>query len=219
MGFCPDSSKYLLKYDHNIGATDGGSDWRVAFLHSDDPAKFRLLTNSISNKWFDKIYWKGNDTVIVEENYIEVMREGKSNFNDSIFAINNIQVKVIQRDPLDDTYSRRIIYQKTSPNNQDDLIIYRYVKKGREDVVVHISVVHKNDSIPKYGNFYITKDDFNCFKDVRWDSLGILVIKVSEACTSGFTDWLVAKRPDVKYRTQVVEIGKDDSQDNVREYY
>ncbi len=217
--YCSDSSKYLLKYDYNIGATDGGRDWRIAILHSSDPAKYRLSKNSISNKMFDNIYWKGNDTVIVEENYIELMREGKSNFKNSIFTINNIPVKVIQKDPLDSTYTRQIIYQKTSPNKQYDLIIYRYSKPERGSATIHISVVHKNDSIPKYGNFYITKDDFNCFEDVRWDSLNNLDIKVSEACTSGFSDWLVSKSLDIKYKTQIVPIGKEDSLDNIEEYY
>ena len=218
--YCSDGSKYLLKYDYNIGATDGGRDWRIAFLHSTDPAKYRLSKNSISNRTFDDIYWKGNDTVIIEENYIEFMREGKSNFKDSIITINTVPVKIIQKDPLDFSYTRQIIYQKTSPDNQYDLIIYRYSKPDKNNITVHMSVVHKNDSIPKYGNFYITKDDFNCFKDVRWDSLSNLDIKVSEACTSGFTDCLVSKRLDIKYKTEIIPIEKEDSVNgNVKEYY
>ena len=216
--YCADSSKYLLRYDHDMGALDGGRSWSIAILNSTDSAKELCNKYSIINNKFDNIYWKGNDTVIVEENYLEFMREGKTNFKDSIFEINKIPVKVIHKDPLDSSYPQKILYKKTSPNNKYDLVVYRYLKAEHSNSTIHISVVNKNESIPKYGNFYITKDYFNCFEDIRWDSLSNLKIKVSEACTSGYENSFVSKKLDVRYKIEIIKIGAEDkTNDNIKE--
>jgi hypothetical protein len=57
--------------------------------------------------------------------------------------------------------------------------------------------------IPKFGNFYISKYDFDCFTDIRWDSTNILDCKVSESCYYAFNDYLVKNRPDIKYKVQI----------------
>ena len=74
--------------------------------------------------------------------------------------------------------------------------------------------INKGDSIPKFGNFYVSRFDFDCFTDIRWDSSSVLDIKVSESCFYSFTNYLVKNRPEIKYNVQV----NDTIKGNIRPY-
>lgn len=198
--FCPDSSKYLLTYRYEQGAWDGGRVSLTALLKKTDSLK--AAHYSLTSLDFDKIYWKGNDTVIVEEKYSDFISEGKSNLKDTL--VNGVAIKIIQRDPLDTSYQRKIIYRETSPDNKSDLVVYRYVKpsEGYRYNLLNISVINKGESTPKYGNVYISKYDFDCFNDIHWDSTNALEIKVSSSCYYAFTDYLVKHRPAIKFTVE-----------------
>ncbi|MGG9963635.1 hypothetical protein [Ferruginibacter sp. SUN106] len=195
--FCPDSSKYLLTYRYEQGAWDGGRVSLTAVLHKTDSLK--AAHYSLTSLDFDKVYWKGNDTVIVEEKYSDFISEGKSKLKDTL--VNGIAIKIIQRDPIDTSYQRKIISRETSPDNLSELLVYRYIKPSERYHynLLNISVINKGDSIPKYGNFYISRYDFDCFNDIRWDSTNALDIKVSSSCYYAFADYLVKNKPAVKF--------------------
>lgn len=199
--YSPDSSKFLLKYDYVQGAYDGGRSSSVTILNSTDSVKSDNIKFSYSSYDYDKIYWKGNDTVIIEDKYTELISEGKSPLKDT--ALNGVTIKIFHRDPIDTSFTRKIFYQDTSPNGKYNLIVYKYVKPVNGNYFLNISVINKGDSIPKFGNFYISKYDFDCFTDIRWDSTNTLDCKVYESCYYVFKDYLVKNRPDIKYRVQI----------------
>lgn len=178
--YSPDSTKFLLKYNYVQGAWDGGRIWAVTILNSTDSVKPANIKYSYSSLDLNKIYWKNNDTVVIEEKYTEFISQGKSNLRDTI--LDGVAIKVIQRDPIDTSFTRKIFYRDTSPNGDYDLIVYKYVKSVNGNYFLNISIINKGDSVPKFGNFYISKYNFDCFTDIRWDSTSTLDIKVSESC-------------------------------------
>jgi hypothetical protein len=199
--YSPDSSKFLLKYDYVQGAWDGGRSTFITILNSTDSVKPDYIKYSYSSYDYDKIYWKGNDTVIIEDKYTEFMSQGHSPLKDTI--LNGVSVKIIQKDPIDTSFTRKIFYQDTSPNGRYELIVYKYVKPVNGNYFLNISVIIKGDTIPKYGNFYISRWDFDCFNDIRWDGSSVLDCKVSSSCYYSFADYLVKNRPDIKYKVQI----------------
>lgn len=199
--YSPDSTKFLLKYDYVQGAWDGGRTWAVTIMNSTDTVKPDNFKFSYSSLDFDNIYWKSNDTVILEEKYTEFISEGKSNLKDTV--LNGVTIKVIQKDPIDTSFTRKIFYRETSPNGKYELIVYKYVKPVNGNYFLNISIINKGDSIPKFGNFYISKYDFDCFTDIRWDSASALDIKVDGGCYYAFKDYLVKNKPDIQYKVQI----------------
>lgn len=199
--YSPDSSKFLLNYDYVQGAWDGGRSSSFAILNSFDSVKPDNIKYSFSTYDFDRIYWKGNDTVLIEDKYTEYISQGKSPLKDTV--LNGVAVKIIHIDPIDTSFTRKFFYREASPNGKHELLVYKYVKPGNGNYFLNISVINKGDSIPKYGNFYISRWDFDCFTDIRWDKVNVLDCKVSSSCYYSFADYLVKKRPDIKYKVQI----------------
>ena len=210
--YSPDSSRFVLKYNFVQGAWDGGRSSFVTILKSTDSVKPDNIKYSFSSYDYDKIYWKGNDTVIIEDKYTEFISQGKSPLSDTL--LNGVTVKIVHKDPIDTSLTRKIFYEETSPNGKYDLIVYKYVKPVNGNYFLNISVINKGDTIPKFGNFYISRWDFDCFTDIRWDSAGILDCKVSSSCYYSFADYLVKSRPDIKYKVQI----NDTINGNIKDY-
>jgi len=210
--YSPDSSNFLLKYGFAQGAWDGGRSTLTTIMNSTDSVKPDNIKYSFSSYDYDKIYWKGNDTVIIEDKYTEFISQGKSPLTDTV--LNGVTVKIIHKDPIDTSFTRKIFYQDTSPNGKYDLIVYKYVKPVNGNYFLNISVINKGDTIPKFGNFYISRWDFDCFNDIRWDSASVLDCKVSESCYYSFADYLVKDRTNIKYRVQI----NDTIRGNIQHY-
>ena len=210
--YSPDSTKFLLRYDYVQGAWDGGRSSSVTILNSTDSVKPDNIKYSYSSYYFDKIYWKGNDTVLIEDKYTEFISQGKSPLNDTV--LNGVIIKIIHKDPIDTSFTRKIFYRDTSPNGKHELVVYKYVKPANGNYFLNISIINNSDSIPKYGNFYISRWDFDCFTDIRWDSASNLDIKVSESCYYSFAHYLVKNRPDIKYKVQI----NDTIKGNIQQY-
>lgn len=197
--YSPDSSRYLLTYRYEQGAWDGSRTSLTTIMKQGE----KLIPGSrpaYLNLEFDDIYWQANDTVIIAEKYTEFISQGKSNLSDTTW--NKVAIKVIQRDPIDNSFNRIILYRETSPDKSYELVVYRYVKLENGYYPLHISIVKKGEEIPKYGNFYISRWDFDCFKDIRWKLDNSLNIKVSSSCFNSFNDYLVRKRPAIDYHIQ-----------------
>ena len=199
--YSPDSSRFILKYNYAQGAWDGGRTYSFTVLNSVDSVIPKQIKFSYSSLDLDNMYWQNNDTIIIEEKFTEYLSQGKSRLIDTI--LNGITFKVMVKDPIDSSFTRKIFYREISPNNKYDLIVYKYVKPENGNYFLNISVVNLGDSIPRFGNFYVSRFDFDCFTDIRWDSASILDIKVSESCFYSFKDYLVKNRPDIKYNVQI----------------
>jgi hypothetical protein len=200
--YSQDSSKFILQYDYAQGAWDGGRTFFVTILNATDTVNPSTIKYSYSNFDFDDIYWKGNDTIIIEEKFTEYINQGKSNLKDT--TLNEVAIKIILKDPIDTSFTRKVFYHETSPKDNYELIVYRYVKPVNGDYFLNISVINKGDHIPKFGNFYISLYNFDCITDIKWeDSKDILDIKVSESCFHAFIDYLVENRPKIEYNVQI----------------
>lgn len=198
--YCPDSTKFLLTYRYEQGAWDGSRTSMTTILKKLDsiPSKIKFSYSSLD---FDNIYWKNDDTVIIVEKYTEFVSNAKSNLKDTL--LNGVVIKVIQKDPIDSSFTRKILFRELSPNQKYDLVAYRYTKPVNGYYFLNISIIDKNDNIPKFGNFYVSRFDFDCFKDIRWNKTNTLDIKVSSSCFYSFVDYLVVNRPSIKYNLQM----------------
>lgn len=210
--YSPDSSKFLLNYAYVQGAWDGGRSSAVAILNSSDSLKPENITYSFSSYDFDRIYWKDNHTVLIEDKYTEYISQGKSPLKDTV--VNGVIIKIIHRDPIDSSFARKVLFRETSPNGKHDLVVYKYVNLLKGNYVLNISVINNGDSIPRYGNFYVSRWDFDCFTDIRWDKENILDCKVSTGCYYSFADYISKNRPDLKYKVQI----SDTVNGNIHDY-
>ena len=206
-----DSSKYLLTYIYSQGAWDGDRSSLTTILNRNDSLD-KINQYSFNSYDFDNISWQGNDTILVAEKYTEFISQGKSTLKDTI--LNEVVVKIVHIDPIDTSFTRKIFYQETSPDGKHDLIVYKYVKPENGNYFLNISIINTGDSIPKFGNFYISRYDFDCFTDIRWDKTNELDIKVSSACFYSFANYLVVNHPNIKYKVQA----NDEIRGNIRDY-
>jgi len=221
--YSPDNSKYLLRYYFIEVPWAAGAHLSLSVLNSTQPIrhsnKYRLIPgerNSYKHSYIDAVYWKDNDTLIAVENFMEFKRRGKSVFKESIFSLNGVIVKVeLSKDPIDSTYERNIVYREISPDRQKELVVYTYVNPGKYYNYFNISVINVNDTVPKYGNFYIlTYSSIGvCNPDIGWDSTGILNFRLPKnvlvidgsiekdfVCSQRFNEsGLVESRPGIKY--------------------
>lgn len=199
--YCPDSSKYILNYRLGQGGWDGGNTSSTTILKAKN--SFRPGDVYSYNSYeIDGAYWVGNDTIVVLEKFTEFISNGKLKLRDTI--INDVAVKIKVIDPIDTSFHRKIYKRETSPNGQYEFIVYRYEKSSVDDYYfLNISIINQGDSVPKFGNFYVSKFDFDCFSFIGWDNDSNLNIKAAESCYYVFEDYLVKNRPNIKYKVQM----------------
>ena len=94
-----------MTYRYDQGAWDGGRTSLTTILKRTDSLD-KLNQYSFSSLDFDKIYWQGNDTVVVAEKFTEFISNGKSNLKDTF--LNGIIIKVKQIDPIDTSFKRKM---------------------------------------------------------------------------------------------------------------
>lgn len=116
--YSPDSTKFLLRYSYEQGAWDGDRSYLVTVLNAKDSINPRDISFSYMSYDFDRIYWKDNDTIIIEDSYTEYVSQGETPVKDTV--LDGVVVKVIHRDPIDSTFTRK-------------MLISRGLEKGREE--------------------------------------------------------------------------------------
>jgi len=200
--YSPDSTKFLLNYFNNFADWDTLRPEEITILDGKTKVKPENIRYFYTSYDVDHVFWKGSDTVVIEENYASFISNGKSSLKDTV--LNDVYVKIVQRDPIDTSFTRKIFIRETSPDEKHELIVYKYVKPDPGNYFLNISVINKGDSIPKFGNFYISLNDYNCITNIRWDSTSVLDIKtLSQRGGYDLADFLVKNRPDIKYKVKV----------------
>jgi hypothetical protein len=210
--YSPDGSKYILNFDRLVW--DGFPTPFVTILNSSANVHNSDIKRSWSKWDIDTIYWRGNDTVIIEEPFIDYMTRGVAGLKDTTY--DNVMVKVIQRDPIDSSYKKEIVYYSVSPDKYYELEVYKYVKAGQKNYYINVSIVRKGDKFPKYGDFYISPYDCICFTDIQWEFENSLVITANNRCGTDFRDYMVKGRPDIKYRIQFSDAKTGNIEQNAR---
>jgi len=210
--YSPDSARFLLEYHYIQGAWDGDRTWSATILKRGDSVDPKNFVFSYTNWDFDRLYWKNSDTLVLEDKFTDFIADGTSRLTDTI--LEGVTIHVIHRDPIDSSYTRKIFYQATSPTGKYELYVYKYVKPVNGNYFLNISVVKAGDSPPKFGNFYVSRFDFDCFTDIRWITSDTLDCKVSESCYYAFGDYLAKTRPAINYKVTA----DDTIQGNIRMY-
>jgi len=72
--------------------------------------------------------WLDNNTVVFYLDYLEKMRQSKfiKSYYDSL--INGIHIKYDYKDLIDNSYKTDTLFNQLSPDKQNRLTVYRYVK-------------------------------------------------------------------------------------------
>jgi hypothetical protein len=137
--------------------------------------------------------------------YIDYMTRGVAGLKDT--AYDHVTVKVIQQDPIDNSYKKEIVYCFISPDNLYELETYKYIKAGQKNYYLNVSIVRKGDKFPKYGNFYISPYDCICITDIQWELENSLVITANNRCSTDYRDYMVKGRFDIRYRIRFSDAG------------
>lgn len=202
--YSEDSTKFILKYEFAQGAWDGGRTYLVTILNSKDSIDESTIKYLYRSFDFDDIYWKTNDTVIIEEKFTKYLKDGQSKLKES--QLNDVYIKPIIIDPIDTSFRRKIFYQETSPEGKYKLIVYKYIKPELGNYFLNISIINKEDTIPKFGNFYVTQMDYDFICDIRWQKeKDILDIKIPDVYKQIFKSYLIKNRPNIEYRLIIDE--------------
>jgi hypothetical protein len=124
-----------------------------------------------------------------------------------MFSLNGVIVQVVLKDPIDSSYSKKIIYREMSPDKQHELIVYKYDKPGKKRDLLNVSVINKNDSIPKFGNFFLNSERHSIV-GISWHTADTIVFRLSKISYFPIKFYLVENRPSIKVRVQFDETDK-----------
>ena len=196
--YAPDGSKYLLFYQYAAASEDSNTAL-IIVVQKDEEVDLRNQSY-FSNVDLDTIYWLTKDTVIAVEKYINYLNKGKSNYKEPFYPMNSAIVKIARVDPVDTTFTREGLFRQRSPNGQQELVVFRYIKPQSKYSILNVSIIDAENKPGKYGNFYVGQSSFDCIRDIRWDSIGDFAIKASQKCYYGFDEYLVKNRQLIKYK-------------------
>jgi hypothetical protein len=196
--FSPDSSKILLAYCIDIGATGYSAKSTALLRTSDTTHDLSQFTLPIEPVW---IHWVTNDTVSAFVDVFPLIRAAKSTDSPPL-SFNGTSVKLIPYDYIDTTSHLSVVSRQISPDGKFEMVAYRY-PTSYDLRVLHISIIRANGSIPKYGNFLIGDVWSDPVLNASWisgDSL-LLYSNLEEA------DWvrhfLVSNGPPFPYRISI----------------
>jgi len=192
----PDSSKLLLNYGVDLGATGYGRAGTAILKLSDTTKNLRLFT--LPNT-FDRVKWIDNKTVSAKFDTIPLIRDGRSfTLKDTI--INGITVKVSSYDYIEPNSEQTIEHRETSPNGQYELIAYRYINDKHNLNFINVSVIKTSGQIPKYGNYFIADIHSDYVLNGTWDKDNTLIFYSNNLYTDRVQYYLVHNHPDIKYK-------------------
>jgi hypothetical protein len=208
--YSPDKTKLLLTYGADEGAT-GQGEVGTAVLNLSDTSK-NILPFTIAWHEYDHHEWLNNDTAVFYLDYLSKMRQSKFIKNHFDTLINGIHIKYSYKDLVDNSYKADTLLNQLSPDNQNRLIVYRYTKDNSNNNFLNISVTKVNDTIPRYGNFFISdiKDDYIYY--CKWSDKHKLLLYTTSSCQYIIENYLVQNRSDIPIEIKV----KDDVQSSFR---
>jgi hypothetical protein len=193
--YSPDKSMFILDYSLDTGAFGFGGGGNAVLKLSDTSKnlkQFDLPDNLIEIKWID------NKLISARIDIIPFMRSGKK-FEIRDTEINGVKVKVSPLDYIEDDYHLEIVHRETSPNEQLELVAYRYLKDDSNLNFIHISVINKGESIPKYGNYFIGDMESDRVLNGTWSKNNTLLFYSNSTNAQYIKYYFVHNKPDIKY--------------------
>jgi hypothetical protein len=196
--YSPDGSKYILFYQYVTEVQDTNTSL-IIVVHKDEEVDLRKQSY-FSNIDLDTIYWLNNDTIVAVEKFMNFLVKGRSNYKETHYPMNGAIVKIGLVDPVDSTFRREDLFRQRSPDRRTEVEVYRYVHPQGRYAILNVSVIDAGNKAGKYGNFFVGRSDFDCIRDIRWDSIGDFTIQASRECYYGFEEYLNKNRPAIKYK-------------------
>jgi len=193
--YSPDRAMLILDYTLDIGAL-GYSKGGTAVLKISDLTKdltqFSLPDNLEHVKWID------NKTISARMDVIPYIRnDEKPPIRD--IDVNGVKVKVAPYDHIENEFHMDTEHREASPDGKYELVAYRYCKDRSSLNFIHISVIHKGESVPKYGNYYIADMSSDRILYGTWTKDNTLVFYSNSMYAEHIKYFLVRNRPNVKY--------------------
>ena len=96
-----------------------------------------------------------------------------------------------------------MLLNELSPNNQYRLTVYHYLKYSLNNNFLNISVTRKNDTIPRYGNFFIGEIKYDYIYYCKWSKTNKLLLYTTSSCQYVIENYLVQNRLDVPIEIKV----------------
>jgi hypothetical protein len=185
----------ILNYTLDNGAF-GYSKGGTAVLRASDLAKeltqFSLPDNLEQVKWID------NETVSARIDVIPYIRNDEEPSIRDI-EVNGVKVKVTPYDHIEKEFHLETEHQEASPDGKYELVAYRYCKDRSSLKFIHISVIHKGERVPKYGNYYIADMSSDRVLSGSWTKDNTLVFYSNSMYADHIKYFLVRNRPSIKY--------------------
>lgn len=196
--YSPNRTKVLLTYGADEGAT-GAGEVGTAILKLSDTSK-NISPFTVAWHEYNDHAWIDNDTAVFYLDYLEKMRNSKfiKSYYDTL--INSIHIKYYYKDLIDSSYKMDTLLNKLSPDKNYRLVVYQYINKAFKNNFINISIINSNDTIPKYGNYFIgdLKDDYvnNC----DWLNSNELAIYTTSSCEYIIQNFMVNDGIKVPYK-------------------
>jgi len=183
-----------IDYSIDLGAFGYGRRGTAILKRADinkDLSQFTLPQEYLHVKWVD------NHTVSAKVDIMESIRSGvKAHMPDT--TMNGIRVKVSPFDYINSGDTLNIVSQSPSPDGKYVLACYRY-NSIHNDGPLHISVIKKNNKIPKYGNFFIGDRSSDYVLKAGWNKASELLFFSNSLVAEMIPYFFVANRFNIKY--------------------
>jgi hypothetical protein len=196
----PDGSKLLVRYRFDSGALGytAERDVIVPVKNLQDDLQPFTLPNR-----YEPVRWEKDGSLTVAVDYIECIRKNEdcSKTSDS-FRGTPINIRI---DDETDGKVREIEADLPSPDGHRRLIAYRYPSDDRSNLSqIHISLIGRNDEIPRYGNYYIASVEGDGILGARWesDSSVVFLTNSSQKYLLQYAESFRHNGPPIRYRVE-----------------
>ncbi len=198
--YSPDKSMLILTYSVDIGAFGYGNGGKAVLKPSDmskNLKEFDLPPKLIQVKWIN------NKTISAGIDIIPSIRSGeKIEISDT--EVNGIKIRVSAVDFIQETSHLQIEYRETSPDGRYELVAYRYYFES-DMSFIHVSVIKKGESIPKYGNFFIGDIQSDRILGGTWTKDNTLLFYTNSIDAHYVQYFFVHNKPNIRF-----EVVQDD---------
>ena len=194
--YSPNNSHLLINYGIDLGAFGYGRRG-TAILKIEDTTKnlndFTLSNEYIRTKWID------NNKISAQIDIIPFIKNGEKVDMKSL-TINGINIEVSAFDNIEESFHMDIEHKEVSPDGQKELIAYRYLKNRSNLNNIHVSIINRGDSIPKYGNYLIADMTSDYVFNGTWATNNSLIFYTNQLYKDMVQYALVKTRPKIAYK-------------------
>lgn len=193
--YSPGKSMLILDYSLDQGALGYGFG-HTAVVRVADLSK-NLLQFSLPQKLM-KLEWVDDKTISARVDILPFVRSGeKPVIND--LEINGVKVEVSAYDYIEANYHLAVEHLEVSPDGKLELVAYRYLEDRNSLNFIHISVINKGESIPKYGNYFIADMTSDRVLYATWSKENTLLFSSNSMDKDQIQYLLVHDRPNIRY--------------------